>query len=76
MCSTEVHKSAHAEVARFSPFLRESHRLFLLLHFLLECRPIGLKWVFKVKKEPNWEILRYSADLNEIFAATARLKTI
>ena len=53
------------------------------------CKPIGLKWIFKLKKNPKGEIIRHKArlvvkgysqkkgiDYKEVFAPVVRFKTI
>ena len=53
------------------------------------CKPIGLKWIFKLKKNPKGEIIRHKAwlvgkgysqrkgiDYEEVFALVARFETI
>ena len=52
-------------------------------------RPIGLKWVYKLKKNPAGEVVRYKArlvakgyaqragiDFDEVFAPVARLDSV
>ena len=52
-------------------------------------KPIGLKWVFKVKRDPSGKIIKHKArlvakgyaqtqgvDLDEVFAPVARLETV
>ena len=53
------------------------------------CKPIGLKWVYKIKRNSCGDIVRYKArlvakgyvkkiviDYEEVFAPVARMKTI
>ena len=53
------------------------------------CRPIGLKWIFKLKKNPQGDIIKYKArlvvkgysqrkgvDYDEIYAPVVRFETI
>jgi len=53
------------------------------------CKAIGLKWVFKVKRDPTGKIVKYKArliakgyaqiqgvDYDEVFAPVARLETV
>jgi hypothetical protein len=53
------------------------------------CKAIGLKWVFKVKRDPTGKIVKYKArliakgyaqiqgvDYDEVFAPIARLETV
>ena len=55
----------------------------------LHCKPIGLKWIFKVKKNPRGEVIRHKArlvvkgysqkkgvDYEEVFALVVRFETI
>ena len=54
-----------------------------------DCKPIGLKWVFKIKRDQKNKILKYKArlvvkgyaqrqgkDNDEVFAPIARIETI
>ena len=54
-----------------------------------DCKPIGLKWVFKIKRYQNNQIMKYKAqlvakgyaqrqgkDYDEVFAPVARIETI
>ena len=54
-----------------------------------DCKPIGLKWVFKIKRDQNNQIQKYKArlvvkgfaqrqgkDCDEVFAPVARIETI
>ena len=53
------------------------------------CRPIGLKWIFKLKKNPQREVIKHKArlvvkgysqrkgiDYEEVFALVVRFETI
>ena len=53
------------------------------------CRPIGLKWIFKLKKNPQGEVIKHKArlvvkgysqrkgiDYDEIYAPVVRFETI
>jgi len=52
-------------------------------------KPIGLKWVFKLKKDPNGKVIKHKArlvakgyaqvqgvDFEEVFAPVARIETV
>ena len=54
-----------------------------------DCRPIGLKWIFKLKKNPQGEVIKHKArlvvkgysqrkgiDYEEVFAHVVRFETI
>ena len=54
-----------------------------------KCKPVGLKWIFKLKKSPKGEIIRHKArlvvkgysqrkgiDYEEVFAPVVRFETI
>ena len=53
------------------------------------CKPIGLKWVYKIKRKSHGDIVRYKArlvakgyvqkfgiDYKEVFAPVVRMETI
>ena len=55
----------------------------------LDCRPIGLKWIFKLKKNPQGEVIKHKArllvkgysqrkgiDYEEVYAPVIRFETI
>ena len=55
----------------------------------LGCKPIGLKWVYKIKRNSRDDLVRYKArlmakgyvkkfdiDYEEVFALVARIETI
>ena len=62
---------------------------WLLVTPLVSCKPIGLKWVFKVKKDSSRQLTkhkarlvvkgyaqRYGIDFSDVFAPVARMETI
>ena len=67
----------------------EKNNTWSLTELPLGYKPIGLKWVFKLKKDPNGEVVKHKArlvakgyvqrqgiDFEEVFAPVARLNTI
>ncbi|KAJ9565985.1 hypothetical protein OSB04_001951 [Centaurea solstitialis] len=67
----------------------EKNNTWKLVHPPTDVKPIGLRWLFKIKRNPNGSIIRYKArlvakgyvqeqgiDFDEVFAPVARLETI
>ncbi|KAI3684116.1 hypothetical protein L6452_33335 [Arctium lappa] len=67
----------------------ERNQTWSLVDLPVGRKPIGLKWVFKLKRDPSGKILKYKArlvakgyvqkpgvDFDEVFAPVARLETI
>ena len=67
----------------------EKNNTWSMTELPLGHKPIGLKWVFKLKKDPNGEVVKHKArlvakgyvqrqgiDFEEVFAPVARLNTI
>jgi hypothetical protein len=67
----------------------EDNRTWVVSDLLAKQKAIGLKWVFKVKKDPKGNIVRHKArlvakgyaqrqgvDFDEVFAPVARIETV
>jgi hypothetical protein len=67
----------------------EENRTWVVCDLPAKHRAIGLKWVFKVKKDPEGKIVKHKArlvakgyaqqqgvDFDEVFAPVARIETV
>jgi hypothetical protein len=67
----------------------QENRTWELVDPPIGCRPIGLKWVYKVKRDEKGNVVRYKAklvakgyvqrdnnDVDEVFASVARIDSV